>query len=173
MTATPQKGTYASEYPPSWMSARRPSQQSPATPEQHLGHLAVGVGVEDLTAERVEGARVETGGHHDEIGREPAQGRDDHVTHREQVGRGARALRQWHVDVRAESRAGAARVRAPAAGRVELVGVQRDRQDRAVAVERVLGPVAVVHVPVHDRDALHPEGMRAWSTASEVLPSRQ
>lgn len=39
-------------------------------------------------------------------------------------------------------------------GGVELVLVERDEEHARVRVESLLGPVAVVHVPVEDRNAL-------------------
>ena len=56
---------------------------------------------------------------------------------------------------------------------VEAVLVQRDRQHRRVVEEDLLGPVAVVHVPVDDRHALEPALALRPARRDAVLLKRQ
>ena len=86
-------------------------------------------------------------------GRKAAQRRHDDALEGVAVGADAAARRQRDVEVRAAARALADDVDAPAARRVVLVLVQRDREHVRVAQEDRLGAVAVVDVPVDDRDA--------------------
>ncbi len=79
---------------------------------------------------------------------------DDDPLDRRVVAAVAGARRERNVDAVAGARALAGVLDQPRAGREEPVLVQGDRQHAGVVVEGVLGAVAVVDVPVDDRDPL-------------------
>src|SRR6266581_2937702 len=66
----------------------------------------------------------------------------------------AGSVRQWNVDVRPLTCAGADVLEVAPPGWIELVSVERNRQNRRIRIEGVLCSVAVVNVPVDDCDAL-------------------
>ena len=93
-------------------------------------------------------------------GANASHGRGHDVVPGVQVGAPAGARRERDVDVRTERAGPPASVDHAGVVRVEAVLVQRDRQRVRVVVVDPLGAVAVVHVPVDDRDPSEP-GLRA------------
>ena len=120
-------------------------------------------------AQRVDTGRVEPAGDHDGIRREvgnlllhqPIPGR--------QVGVAAAARRQRDVAVEALARAAPAIRRVAGVQRVVAILVQRHRQHVVAVVENRLGPVAVMHVPVDDGDALgQPCGLHGFDGDGDI-----
>ena len=86
---------------------------------------------------------------------ERPHGRDHHLVERVQVAAVTGARWQRDVDRAARAGARAALVEGARARREHVVLVDRDREHVGVLVEHRLRAVAVVDVPVDDRDAIH------------------
>ena len=124
--------------------------------ERHgaVGERAEAADGDRHAAERVGGRGVLAGADEQQLGPERPQHGRDHLVERVQVAVVAGPGGERDVDVRPLAGGRPADLEQPAVRRVEAVLVQRDGEHRRVVEEDRLGPVAVVHVPVEDRDAL-------------------
>ena len=129
--------------------------QLPGERDDRAGHEPERVRVQQHPRERVEAVGVEAAGDDDELRPERAQRRLDDARHRVEVGALARPRRQRDVD-RASRAVALPGLLERAGGQQAPVLVQRDGQDVGLGPEGVLRPVAVMDVPVDDRDAAHP-----------------
>ena len=137
------------------MTTIRPPHSSRGQRHRAVGQRTEAADGDRHPPERVGGRRVLAGADDQQVGPERAQHRRDDRVDRVQVAVVARAGGQRDVDVRALAGARPAHLELAAVGGVEPVLVQRDGQHGRVVEEDRLRPVAVVHVPVEDRDALH------------------
>ena len=114
---------------------------------------------------------VEPGGDEHEVGGERGDGGDDDLVERVEVAAVTRPGRQRDVDGAAGAGALAPLVEGARARREHRCpGGWRSSARRALVVEHRLRPVAVVHVPVDDGDALYGGVARAWAAAMARLP---
>ena len=118
--------------------------------------LAIAVGVHLHAAERIHRAGVEAVRDDDEVGPEALERRDHDAFEGGDVGTTAAAARERDVDVGAGPGALAVVLDGTREEREAAVLVERDREHAGIVVERALGAVAVVDVPVHDRHAREP-----------------
>ena len=88
---------------------------------------------------------------------EPFGQGDDHVVDGGEVGLPRRMGRKWEVHSEAGPGAGARLIGRPGS-RVERPLVERDERDPIVAIEDLLGAVAMVRIPVDDQDSFTPGG---------------
>ena len=124
---------------------------------QQARHLAVGLAVGHVAAQRIDRAAVEPRQDDDQLGPEALKGRHDKLAHGIEIGAVARAGRQRNVDVVALAVALAVFFHEAAVRRVELALVHRDHQRLRIVVEGLLRAVAVVHVPVQEGDTAEAE----------------
>ena len=121
---------------------------------QQLGEDAIVLGRQIHPRIDVEAIRIEAAGDQDQLGLEALERGDHHIDERELVRLAAAAGRQRNVERRADTMTITDVADEAATDRIVVVLVQRDRQHARVVIERVLGAVAVVDIPVHDRNAL-------------------
>ncbi len=127
-------------------------------PPQRPRHLAVaGVG-DPAVGQRVLGMGVEARGHQQELRRVGARQRHHHVVDQRPELGVARARGHRQVDREPAPRA-RADVRRRPRPRIERRLVDRAEQHAGLGVEDVVGPVAVMHVPVDDHHALQAVGV--------------
>ena len=117
---------------------------------RQFGEIAIS---EAELAERVSQARVEPCRDHDELGSERSGRGQQPVAERAQDLFAAGVRRERAIDGRVGPRARAGFVAHASAGIPRRL-VRAKEQDGRVLVEDILRAVAVMHVPVHDQDAL-------------------
>ena len=114
-----------------------------------------------MPAERIEHGGVKARADHDQFRPEGVKRRNDQALEGREIGARAAARRQRRVDIETLAAPlaplGAC---AAAVARKQAVLVQRDHQRVRVLVEGLLRAVAVVDVPIHDRDAVDQRPVR-------------
>jgi len=131
-------------------------------------HGRVRRGVELHLGERIARVRVVSGRHEHDVGLEPLEEREHDPPERQAVALRPGPGRQRQVRGPAPTRAGAD-LAGRARARIERPLMERDQEDARIALERVLRPVAVVDVPVDDRDSPGAGGARRASRDRDVV----
>ena len=117
------------------------------------GHPPVGFAGAQHSAERIHRAGIEPGSDHEELGPEAMQCRQHHLVENPEIGVMARARRQRNIQIGSRAFAGSDHMEIPRVDRVAPLLVDRQREHRGVIDECALRAVAMMHIPVDDRDA--------------------